>query len=274
MNPSQFAINSVSTRAASLEEMLAAYHEAGFRNVEFCLPHVKENLRLGHTVADVRGLLGRYEMRCIGGFEGTVEAFSPTEQRKANLAMLLENATLVSALGGTCMVVGTDGPAAEGAEKIDVLSALAKRFAEVASAIEKTGVTLCIEFNWSPVVKSLRTAAEVARRSGSPRVGVVFDPAHYHCTPSKFDQLNDQNIPFIRHVHVDDMRDKPGELSNCNADRVLPGEGIMDLRALLGRIEAGGYKGFFSIEMFNEELWSLPAREAAKRMYRSLQKLL
>jgi 2-keto-myo-inositol isomerase len=66
------------------------------------------------------------------------------------------------------------------------------------------------------------------------------------------------------------MRDKPPELSNCNSDRVLPGEGILDLPAILGQIERHGYEGAFSIELFNEDLWAMPVEEAARRMYESL----
>jgi len=91
--------------------------------------------------------------------------------------------------------------------------------------------TLCLEFNWSPIVKS---------------------------------------VASIGHVHVDDMADKPGELSNCNADRTLPGAGCLDLGQIFGRLEAFGYAGCFSIEMFDEDLWAMPATIAAKRMYASL----
>ena len=66
------------------------------------------------------------------------------------------------------------------------------------------------------------------------------------------------------------MRDKPGDLSNCNSDRVLPGEGVLDLPMLIGKLEEHGYRGYFSIEMFNDDLWALPAAEAARRCYRSL----
>ena len=65
---------------------------------------------------------------------------------------------------------------------------------------------------------------------------------------------------------------KPGDRSDCNGDRVLPGEGILPLKAMFNRIEAAGYKGFFSIEMFNADLWALPCGEAAKRMYASMGK--
>jgi 4-hydroxyphenylpyruvate dioxygenase len=269
MKTSQLAINSVSTIRAGLEECLAAYHAAGFQNVEFVLSHVKDYLAQGHTVDDVHALLDKYQLRCIGGFETGVECFSPEEQRAKNHARILENAQLLSALGATAMVVGTDGPADMSAVA-DPVSEIAKVFAQVAKQIKPTGITLCLEFNWSPVVKSLRTAAEIARKTRMSNVGVLFDPAHYHCTPTKFDQLNAENIAFIRHVHVDDMNDKPGELSNCNSDRALPGKGCLDLKAIFGQLEKHGYKGYFSIEMFSEKLWAMPARRAAKIMYDSL----
>jgi sugar phosphate isomerase/epimerase len=152
----------------------------------------------------------------------------------------------------------------------DPIGEMAAVFAQVADRIASSGVTLCIEFNWSPLVKSLYTAADIAQRSGRSNVGVLFDPAHYYCTPTKFEQLTEENVAMIRHVHVDDMRDKPPELSNCNSDRVLPGQGILDLPALLGRLEQYGYDGYFSIELFNEELWAMPVTEAASLMYDSL----
>ncbi|MBN1640297.1 MAG: sugar phosphate isomerase/epimerase [Anaerolineae bacterium] len=267
MKRSQLAINSVSTIRANLPDSLAAYHAAGFRNVEFPLHHVRGYLAEGHPLDEVRGLLERYDMRCIGGFDSIVECFSPLEQRERNHARIVQAAEFLAGLGGSTLVVGTDGPAEPLPDSVDEMAAA---FASVAAAVEHTGVTLCIEFNWSPLVKTLRMAADIARRSGTVRVGVVFDPAHYYCTPTKFAELNAGNVALIKHVHVDDMRDLHPELSNCNSDRVLPGEGILDLPAILGQIEHHGYQGFFSIELFNEGLWALPAAEAARRMYQSL----
>jgi len=90
---------------------------------------------------------------------------------------------------------------------------------------------------------------------------------------TRLEDLDEGSIPWIRHVHLDDMRNKPGELSYCSSKRVLTGEGILDLAALLGRIEANGHTGSFSIEMFNDDVWALPAAEATKRCHRSLLSL-
>lgn len=271
MDSNQFAINSISTGGAGLEERLVTYSEAGFTNVEFHLAHVKEYLAGGHSPADARRLIDRHGMRCIGGFEGTVRSFGPPEELEENERAVLENCRLLSELGGEVLVAGTDGPAEP---HDDPLGAMAARFAALAEKAGPTGVTIAIEFNWGPLVKSLRAAADVARRSGQPNVGVLFDPAHYHCTPTKLAEIDAGNTPFIRHVHVNDMADKPGELSHCNADRRLPGQGILDLSEIFGRIEQHGYSGYFSIEMFDEELCAMPATKAAKVLYDSLCSLL
>ena len=272
MKKEQFAINSVSTRNTPLEESLAAYQAAGFTNVEFMLTHVTDYLEAGHGMEDVTRLLDEHSIRCVGGFGSVVRCFADADAQEESRRGARTNAETLAELGGSIMVIGTDGPGKR--DVADPLEPIVRGVAQAADAVRDLDVTLCIEFNWSPIVKSLRTAADIARRTGRENVGVLFDPAHYHCTPTKFEQLTPENVATIRHVHVDDMRDKPGELSDCNADRVLPGEGCLDLPALLGRLEQYGYDGFYSIELFNEDLWAMPAPEATMRMYQSMLTLL
>jgi len=273
MKTNQIAINSVSTKQADIEEALKAYNAAGFTQVEFVIPQVKQWMAAapGRTTKDVKALLDKYKLTCIGGFETTIQAFGDEAARKENHALHIANAKLLSEIcpGGSTIVVGTDG---NEKNDLDTLKAIGKTMRDVAAQFP-AGVKLAVEFNWSPVVKSLRSAAIVASAAASDRVGILFDPAHFHCTPSKFDDLTPAVVKQIIHVHVDDMRDKPGDRSNCNSDRVLPGEGVVGIKQLVERLEAHGYKGAFSIEMFNDDLWAMPAGEAAKKMYASMAKL-
>ena len=267
MKREQLAINSVSTAWPGLYAALDAYRKAGFRNVELPLNHLKGEMEKGKKVCDLKAAFDSRGMKCIGGFETELKCFGTPEQMVVNLATIVANARLLGEMGAGALVVGTDGPA----EKVaDPVGTIAKRVATAASIVKGTGVSILLEFNWSPVIKSLRTAVEAARRSGARNTGVIFDTAHYHCTPTKFDQLNRENVKWVKHVHLNDMRDKPGELSNCNADRVLPGKGILDLKAIIARLEECGYKGLFAIELFNEELWKMPVGKSAPLMMKSL----
>jgi len=267
MKIAQLAINSVSTHHDGLEQALEAYAAAGFRNVEFVLPLVKDWLDTGHTVKDARALLAAHGLRAIGGFQTHVECFTPAASQQANHAIHLANAHLIHDLGGGTLVVGTDGPERA---TIQALDRIAQTFGKLAKQIEGLNVTLALEFNWSPLVKSLHSAVRIAEMVNHPQVGVLFDPAHYYTTVTKFEHLTAGAVRWIKHVHLDDMLDKPGELSHCNSDRVLLGQGVLDLRGLIGRLEACGYNGFFSIELFNAGLWRLPVAEAARQCYECL----
>lgn len=267
MRRAQLAINSVSTRHGGLEEALEAYAGAGFTLVEFVLRQLKEYIAQDHTLDDVRSLLARYNLQAIGGFEAAINCFGSPEQQRTNHDLLLNNARLIHELGGGTMVIGTDGP-----ERItsEALPIIAERVRDLAHRMEGLRVAIAVEFNWSPVIKSLHSAAQVVRQVAHPQVGILFDPAHYYTTVTKFEHLTAETVPLIKHVHLNDMRDKPGDLSNCNSDRVLPGQGVLDLRAIIGRLEEFGYNGLYSIEMFNEDLWLLPAAQAATQCYQSL----
>ncbi len=267
MQRTQLSINSVSTTHSGLEEALAAYASAGFQQVEFVMPLIKDYIAHGHTIDDVRALLARNHLRSIGGFETHVVCFGTPDERHVNLDLLVNNAQLIHELGGGTMVVGTDGPTHISLASLDQI---ALSLHELAERIEGLQVNIALEFNWSPVVKSLQSAALVMNKVQHAQVGILFDPAHYYTTVTKFEHLTAETVPLIKHVHLDDMRDKPGELSNCNSDRVLPGQGILNLPAIIARLEQLGYGGFYSIEMFNDELWQVPVTEAAVLCYNSL----
>lgn len=272
MKQSQLALNTVSLRGDFLD-MLDGVAAAGFQNIEFQLGQVKEWLQ-NHDISALKQQLRERGLTCVGGFDCGIEPFS--DHWPANRAQHIANARIFAELGeGTpqSMVVGTDyNPIGE---LENPLERYAEAVAEVAGEIAPLGVNLLLEFNWG-AVKTLPLAAQIARQSGAANAGVLFDPAHFYCTPTKTEDLTPENVALIRHVHVNNMRRKAAELSDCNSDRLLPDDpaGALDVKALFAKIEANGYNGLFSIEMFSKELWAMPPSEAAKRMFDSLRFLL
>ena len=113
----------------------------------------------------------------------------------------------------------------------------------------------------------------VAKRSDASNVGVLFDPAHFHSTPSKTEHITAETAKWIKHVHVDNMPMSPAETTDCNTARLLPGDpaSAYDLVDLFGRFEKFGYKGNYAIEMFNDELWAMPPAAACQKMFAAMQ---
>ena len=141
-----------------------------------------------------------------------------------------------------------------------------------AERIKPFNITMAIEFTWG-MVKTLLATVEIAKRSGATNCGVLFDPAHFHSTPSKTEHITADTVKFIRHVHVDNMPATPAETTDCNTARLLPGDpaSCYDLVALFGRFEKLGYKGNYAIEMSNDELSAMPPEKAAKIMFDAMQ---
>jgi sugar phosphate isomerase/epimerase len=48
-----------------------------------------------------------------------------------------------------------------------------------------------------------------------------------------------------------------------DADRLLPGRGVIRLAALIAMLRAGGYRGPWSLETFNPDFWAASPEEIA-----------
>src|SRR5215204_4581528 len=235
MKAEQLAIHSLSTSHRNLEEALDAYAAAGFRYVEPYLPLVKAWMEDGHTMEQTRELFDSYGLRFIASSELAVECFHASDVLLPNLRANAENARLISGLGGSAIIVHTDGPERVTAASLDPI---ARALLDLAEATEDLDIDIAVEFNASPVVKSLQSAVRVAEKTDHPRVGVLFDTAHYHVTPTKLSDINENSVGFIKHVHLNDKPDIPADLAHRDFDRVLPGEGVLDLPAIISALES------------------------------------
>ena len=267
MKAERLAINSQCTFHWNLEEALDAYAAAGFKYVEPHLNLIQDWLADGHTVDETRDLFESRDLRVVASSQLEVMCFGSPDARLSNLKANAANAELIRELGADKMIVGTDGPEQIALKELD---AVARAVWNLAEFTKDLGVDIAIEFNWSPIVKSLKSAVRVSEIADHPRVGVLFDPAHYHVTPTKLSDINEESVRWIKHVHLNDMPDTPADLTHRDFDRVLPGEGVLDLPEIISALEDGSYEGYFSIEMFSAELWELPTKEAARRCYESL----
>lgn len=88
---------------------------------------------------------------------------------------------------------------------------------------------------------------ELLDDAGAENLGVVFDVWHLWDSPRVLDQLS-QFAPRISAVQLCDWRRE----TRWNGDRVLPGEGIADLPALLDALESNGFVGVYDLEVFSD----------------------
>ena len=119
-------------------------------------------------------------------------------------------------------------------------------------------------------VSSIPDALELVDAAGAPALGIQFDTWHLWNSETVLDDIERECGRFVG-VHVADWR----EPTRSWADRVLPGDGVADLPALLGALDSVGWKGYYDLEIFSDNgtfgnswpdsLWEVPAAELVRR---------
>ena len=124
---------------------------------------------------------------------------------------------------------------------------------EVVAEAERLGLRVALEpfqreglENWS-IPSTLGDAAAVVEEIGSPALGIQFDVWHLWNSPELFDEI-ERHAPLVAGVHVNDWR----EPTRGWADRVLPGDGVAPVAAILGALDRAGWDGFYDIEIFSD----------------------
>ena len=123
--------------------------------------------------------------------------------------------------------------------------------------------------DWT-AISSLPEAVDLLDEADRPALGIQFDTWHLWNTPTLLDDVERYVDRFVG-VHVADWR----EPTRSWADRVLPGDGVADLRAILGALDGAGWDGYYDLEIFSDNgafgnawpdsLWDVPAEELARR---------
>ncbi|MPZ21381.1 MAG: TIM barrel protein, partial [Luteitalea sp.] len=103
---------------------------------------------------------------------------------------------------------------------------------------------------------------ELAKDSG-PNIGLVLDAWHWHHAGASDADILAAGKSRIVHVHVSDAKDQPPEEVRDN-QRLMPGEGIIDLMAFFHALAKIGYTDAVSPEPLGRVPDDMSAEEGAR----------
>lgn len=132
------------------------------------------------------------------------------------------------------------------------------------------GVSVAFEFLgfFDCPIRSPDAAARTV--DGLDGVNLVLDSCHWHASGSG--PLDLFPVERLAMVHLNDAPPKsPPQIED--ADRLLPGLGIIRLVALIHALRARGYRGPWSLETFNPEYWAQNPRVVAQHGAAALDSL-
>jgi 2-keto-myo-inositol isomerase len=106
---------------------------------------------------------------------------------------------------------------------------------------------------------------------GLEGVHLVLDSCHWHASGSG--PLDRFPVERLAMVHLNDAPSKPPREIE-DADRLLPGDGVIRLAELVARLRARGFNGPWSLETFNPMYWQRDPAEVAREGRVRLSQLL
>ncbi|MGY1602946.1 sugar phosphate isomerase/epimerase family protein [Geodermatophilus sp. SYSU D00815] len=143
---------------------------------------------------------------------------------------------------------------------------------QVAETAGELGITLGLEpyrQTSGTLVTTLVETLEMVDEIGAPNVQVIMDTWHFWDIPGIHADLEKYADRLVG-VQLNDWR----EPTRNWCDRVLPGDGTIDLRAVFRALEAGGFDGWYDIEVFSDNglfgndypdsVWHRPADEVSR----------
>lgn len=267
-----------------LQEYIALAQKHGFGGVEF---GIEEVARLGRetSLADVKALFDNANVQ-PAAFGLPVEWRRDDEAFQEGLKALPEMARAAQAIGSTR--VCTWLPPAINSDPLAFRNQTRTRFREIATVLGDYGIRFGLEWvgprtlrhgpramGANEFVFNLPGMLELIADIDAPHdnVGLLADSFHWFTTGATDEDIAALRPEQIVHVHINDALDKPRD-EQIDGERLLPGEGVIDLKAFLGALTRIGYDGPVAVETFSKELPALGFDEAARRTALAVQGVL
>lgn len=194
--------------------------------------------------------------------------------RAAGLEEARRDMALVAAVGGTRIAAPPIG-AHRRRDARPELAAIAERYRALLEVGEQEGVVPQLElWGFSPTLSRLGELAYVATEAAHPQACVLPDFYHIYKGGSDFAGLQLIEASRMHVFHINDYPANPPRETIADRDRVYPGDGICPLKELIAGLIDRGFRGCFSLELFNPEYWKQDAVRVAQTGIQKIRDVL
>lgn len=248
-------------------EMVTCARDAGYTHVGLRLVPATSEEPAWDTVGDtaiVRETLARLQDSAIEVLDVEILRLKP-DTKIQDFRPVLETAARLGARNA--LVAGNDRDEARLTDNLAALCDLAAPYL----------IAPCLEpMPWTDA-KNFAQGARIVGNASRPNIGLLIDPIHFDRGGSVASEIPAVPVSWIRYIQLCDApAERPttieGLLFQARAERLLPGEGGLDLKGILRAVPA---QTPISIEIPQEELAkTMPAVERARRAAAATRNLI
>lgn len=252
-----YCLNSSTIKPTPILEKIRIAGELGYEAIELWHDDIDLHVDSGGSVKEIRTALDDQNLTVPttiflkGWFDTTgAELEAELEECKRRMAIAAE-------LGAIHCI---SGPTLGKAD----LDLAAKNYHTLLELGLSMGVKPALEYlGFADEFNNIPDAMSVLNKAGHAEGTIVHDPFHIFRGGGTFADVETLNPNQIAIFHFNDAPPTPQREQQHDIDRVMPGDGHLDLQGLIQSLRKTGYDRWISLELFREDLWQQDPREVA-----------
>ncbi|MFC7073975.1 sugar phosphate isomerase/epimerase family protein [Halovenus rubra] len=254
-----FGFSTNAFRQYDLEAAIAALGEVGYDGVEILLdsPHLYPPDTTEADIERVRDALddagleisngNAFMLTAIEDFHHPSFIEEDESYRQRRIDYTIRALEVADTLEMSHISIEPGGPIPDGRSREWALDTFETGLDDVLETAEEVGVDVMVEPEPDLLIETANEFLELADRFDSPRLKCNFDAGHFFCVGEDPAALVEKLSSYTTHYHLEDIP------QNRDHEHTQLGDGGMDIQAFLEAVEADGYDGFVTIELYPYE---------------------
>jgi 2-keto-myo-inositol isomerase len=261
--PFGYCLNTSTIRGNSLDfpAVVTAASKAGFQALEPWITEIDRYTSSGGTLKDLGKRIADAGLTVENAIAFNAFLDDDETRRAASMEKLKVDMDKVAQIGGKRIAV----PPGNNRAAAVSLDNAARYYREALEMGEKLGVQPLLEL-WGthPVLGPLSHGIYVTVAAGRADASLLLDVFHLYKSGTPFTALKQINGASLHVMHLNDYPQAADSSTLNDGNRIYPGDGVAPLQQIFRDLRDSGFRGYFSLELFNKEYWTKSADENLK----------
>jgi len=261
--PFGYCLNTSTIRGNNLDlpAVVNAASNAGFQAIEPWIMEIDRYTTSGGSLKDLGKRIADAGLTVENAIAFNAFLDDDDTRRAASMEKLKTDMDKVAQIGGKRIAVPPGNSRAAAVS----LDNAARYYREALEMGEKMGVQPLLEL-WGthPVLGPLSHGIYVTVAAGRADASLLLDVFHLYKSGTPFTALKQINGSSLHVMHLNDYPQAADPSTLNDSNRIYPGDGVAPLQQIFRDLRDNGFRGYFSLELFNKEYWGKTADENLK----------
>jgi sugar phosphate isomerase/epimerase len=263
--PFGYCLNTSTIRGNQLDivKVVDAAAKAGFDAIEPWITELDAYTKAGGSLKDLGTRIAGAGLTVENAIAFNSFLTEDAAARATGMESLKRDMDKVAQIGGL-RIATVPGRAAAGAVPVTLDNA-ARYYREALELGATMGVQPLFEL-WGthPQFGPLRNGIYVTVAAGRADASLLLDVFHLYKSGTPFTALKQINGGALHVVHINDYPQAADPATLNDGNRLYPGDGVAPFPQILRDMRDNGFRGCFSLELFNRDYWAKTADENLK----------